>query len=183
MQAVPGRRPRPFAAHVAVNIPPGVADGMRVRLAGQGEVGPGGGPAGDLYVEVEEEPHELFTRDGADLHCTVQLPMTAAALGATLPLPTLTGTEELHVEPGTQAGTVRTLRGKGMPRLRSNGRVDGQGDLMVHVDVVVPTKLDREQTELLRKLAALRGEEQPDLGGGNRNGHGLFSRLRDSFGS
>ena len=165
---------------VPVNIPPGVADGMRVRLAGRGEVGPGGGPAGDLYVEVEEEPHELFTRDGADLHCTVQLPMTAAALGATLPLPTLSGTEELHVEPGTQAGTVRTLRGKGMPRLRSNGRVDGQGDLMVHVDVVVPTKLDREQTELLRKLAALRGEEQPDLTG-SRNGHGLFSRLRDSF--
>ena len=166
---------------VPVNIPPGVADGMRVRLAGQGEVGPGGGPAGDLYVEVEEEPHELFTRDGVDLHCTVQLPMTAAALGTTLPLPTLSGPEELHVEPGTQAGTVRTLRGKGMPRLRSNGRVDGQGDLMVHVDVVVPTKLDREQTELLRELAALRGEEQPDLGGGGRNGHGLFSRLRDSF--
>ena len=125
---------------VGVRIPAGVADGMRVRLAGQGEVGPGGGPAGDLYVEVEEEPHELFTRDGADLHCTVQLPMTAAALGTTLPLPTLDGKEELHVEPGTQAGTVRTLRGKGMPRLRSTGRVDGHGDLMVHVDVVVPTQ-------------------------------------------
>jgi molecular chaperone DnaJ len=167
---------------VGVRIPPGVADGMRVRLAGQGEVGPGGGPAGDLYVEVEEEPHELFTRDGADLHCTVQLPMTAAALGTTLPLPTLDGVEELHLEPGTQAGTVRTLRGKGMPRLRSTGRVDGHGDLMVHVDVVVPTKLDAKQTELLRQLAALRGEEQPDLAGGNRNGHGIFSRLRDSFG-
>ncbi|HLU55812.1 MAG TPA: molecular chaperone DnaJ [Pseudonocardia sp.] len=167
---------------VAVRIPPGVADGMRVRLAGQGEVGPGGGPAGDLYVEVEEEPHELFTRDGADLHCTVQLPMTAAALGTTLPLPTLDGVEELHIEPGTQPGTVRTLRGKGMPRLRSTGRVDGYGDLMVHVEVVVPTKLDAKQTELLRQLAALRGEEQPDLAGGNRNGHGIFSRLRDSFG-
>ncbi|OLT20372.1 molecular chaperone DnaJ [Pseudonocardia sp. CNS-139] len=167
---------------VAVRIPAGVADGMRVRLAGQGEVGPGGGPAGDLYVEVEEEPHDLFTRDGADLHCTVQLPMTAAALGTTLPLPTLDGVEELHIEPGTQPGSVRTLRGKGMPRLRSTGRVDGQGDLMVHVDVVVPTKLDARQNELLRQLAALRGEEQPDLVGGNRNGHGLFSRLRDSFG-
>jgi molecular chaperone DnaJ len=90
--------------------------------------------------------------------------------------------EELHVEPGTQAGAVRTLRGKGMPRLRSTGRVEGQGDLMVHVDVVVPTRLDKEQADLLRKLAQLRGEEQPDLGMGNRNGHGLFSRLRDSFG-
>ena len=165
---------------VGVRIPAGVADGMRVRLAHQGEVGPGGGPAGDLYVEVDEVPHDVFTRDGADLHCTVQLPMTAAALGTTLELPTLSGAEELHIEPGTQGGTVRTLRGRGMPRLRSNGRVDGQGDLMVHVDVVVPTKLDREQTELLRKLAALRGEEQPDLTG-TRNGHGLFSRLRDSF--
>jgi molecular chaperone DnaJ len=167
---------------VGVRIPAGVADGMRVRLAGQGEVGSGGGPAGDLYVEVEEEPHELFTRDGADLHCTVQLPMSAAALGTTLPLPTLDGTDELHVDPGTQAGTVRTLRGRGMPRLRSTGRVEGHGDLMVHVDVVVPTNLTKEQTELLRQLAVLRGEEQPDLIGGNRNGHGIFSRLRDSFG-
>ncbi len=167
---------------VGVRIPAGVADGMRVRLAGQGEVGPGGGPAGDLYVEVEEEPHELFTRDGADLHCTVQLPMTAAALGTTLPLPTLDGVEELHVEPGTQAGSVQTLRGKGMPRLRSTGRVDGHGDLMVHVDVAVPTNLTKEQSDLLRQLAAMRGEEQPDLVGGNRNGHGIFSRLRDSFG-
>jgi molecular chaperone DnaJ len=166
---------------VGVRIPAGVADGMRVRLAHQGEVGPGGGPAGDLYVEVDEVPHDVFTRDGADLHCTVQLPMTAAALGTTLELPTLAGTEELRIEPGTQGGTVRTLRGKGMPRLRSTGRVDGQGDLMVHVDVVVPTRLDREQTELMRRLAALRGEEQPDLAAGGRNGHGLFSRLRDSF--
>src|SRR3712207_6688244 len=165
-----------------VKVPAGVEDGMRVRLAGQGEVGPGGGPAGDLYVEVEEVPHEVFTRDGADLHCTVSLPMTAAALGTTLSLPTLEGAEELKIEPGTQSGTVRILRGKGMPRLRSTGRVDGRGDLMVHVDVVVPTRLDREQTELLRRLAQLRGEEQPDLGPGGRNGHGLFSRLRDSFG-
>ena len=169
---------------VGVRIPAGVADGMRVRLAHQGEVGPGGGPAGDLYVEVDEMPHEVFTRDGADLHCTVQLPMTAAALGTTLELPTLDGQRGAATSSaGTQTGTVRTLRGKGMPRLRSTGRVDGHGDLMVHVDVVVPTRLDQEQTELLRKLAALRGEEQPDLAAGNRNGHGLFSRLRDSFGA
>jgi molecular chaperone DnaJ len=162
---------------VTVKIPPGVADGMRVRLAGQGEVGSGGGPAGDLYVEVEELTHELFTRDGVDLHCTVRLPMTAAALGTTLPLPTLDGTEELQIEPGTQAGTIRTLRGKGMPRLRSTGRVDGYGDLMVHVDVVVPSKLDAQQTELLRQLAELRGEEHPAQSASARNG-GLFSRLR-----
>src|SRR4029078_7760101 len=124
------------------------------------------GPAGDLYVEVDEVPHDVFTRDGADLHCTVQLPMTAAALGTTLNLPTLAGTEELHIEPDTTTGTVRTLRGRGMPRLRSTGRVDGHGDLMVPVDVVVPTRLDREQTELLRNLAALRREEQTDQASG-----------------
>jgi molecular chaperone DnaJ len=98
-------------------------------------------------------------------------------LGTTLPLPTLDGTEELQIEPGTQAGTIRTLRGKGMPRLRSTGRVDGYGDLMVHVDVVVPSKLDAQQTELLRQLAELRGEEHPAQSASARNG-GLFSRLR-----
>ncbi|MBC3193212.1 molecular chaperone DnaJ [Pseudonocardia sp. C8] len=168
---------------VSVKIPAGVAEGMRVRLAGQGEVGAGGGPAGDLYVEVEEAPHEVFTRDGSDLHCTLPLPMTAAALGTTLPLTLLDGTvQEFDIEPGTQNGTVRTLRGKGMPRLRSTGRVDGHGDLLVHIEVTVPTKLDKEQTELLRQLARLRGEEQPDLVGGARNGHGLFSRIRDTWG-
>lgn len=167
---------------VGVRIPAGVTDGMRVRLAGQGEVGAGGGPAGDLYVEVEEIPHETFERDGADLHVRLPLPMTAAALGATLQLPMLDGsTEELQVEPGTQTGTIRTLRGNGMPRLRSTGRTDGHGDLLVHIEVAVPTKLDKEQAELLRRLAALRGEEQPDVGA-RGNGQGLFGRLRDSFG-
>ncbi len=79
---------------------------MRIRLAGQGEVGPGGGPAGNLYVEVHEEPHDYFDRDGVDLHCNVTLPMTAAALGTTLRLQTLDGDEELHVDAGTQPGTV-----------------------------------------------------------------------------
>lgn len=166
---------------VSVRIPAGVADGMRVRLAGQGEVGPGGGPAGDLYIEVEEESHEFFTRDGADLHCTVPVPMTAAALGATIRIPTLDGSEELRIEPGTQTGTVRTLRGKGMPRLRSSGRVDGYGDLLVRLEVQTPTNITKEQAELLRQLAVLRGETEIDLTVASRNG-GLFSRLRDSFG-
>ena len=166
---------------MAVNIPAGVADGMRIRLAGQGEVGPGGGPAGDLYVEVEELPHEAFRRDGADLHCMVRLPMTAAALGATLPLATLDGTEELRIDAGTQSGAVLRLPGGGMPRLRSTGRTDGRGDLYVHLDVQTPTKLDARQTELLRQLAELRGEEQPELAANGRAG-GLFTRLRDSLG-
>jgi molecular chaperone DnaJ len=165
---------------VTVKMPAGVADGMRVRLAGQGEVGSGGGPAGDLYVEVEEAPHDVFTREGVDLHCVLPLPMTAAALGTTVRLPLLADGDELDldIEPGTQTGMVRTLRGKGMPRLRSTGRVDGRGDLMVHIEVLTPTKLDSRQIELLRELAAVRGDEQPDLAMNGRNGGGLFSRLR-----
>ena len=161
---------------VTVQVPPGVGDGMRIRMAGQGEVGPGGGPAGNLYVEVTEAPHEYFERDGVDLHCHVSLPMTAAALGTTLRQRTLEGDEELHIDPGTQPGTVHTLRGKGMPRLRSSGRTDGRGDLLVHLDVAVPEKLDARQTELLRELATLRGEEQPEYAGQARNG--LFGRRK-----
>jgi molecular chaperone DnaJ len=161
---------------VTVQVPPGVGDGMRIRMAGQGEVGPGGGPAGNLYVEVSEERHDYFERDGVDLHCHVTLPMTAAALGTTLRQRTLEGDEELHVDPGTQPGTVYTLRGKGMPRLRSSGRTEGRGDLLVHLDVGVPEKLDARQTELLRELASLRGEEQPEYSGQHRNG--LFGRRK-----
>jgi molecular chaperone DnaJ len=161
---------------VTVQVPAGVGDGMRIRMAGQGEVGPGGGPAGNLYVEVSEEPHDYFERDGVDLHCHVTLPMTAVALGTTISQRTLDGEEELHVEPGTQHGHTYTLRGKGMPRLRSTGRTDGRGDLLVNLDVRVPDRLDSRQTELLRELAELRGEERPDLLS-QRNG-GLFGRRR-----
>ncbi|WP_199442302.1 molecular chaperone DnaJ [Umezawaea beigongshangensis] len=167
---------------ISVQIPAGVAEGMRVRLAGQGEVGPGGGPAGDLYVEVEEQPHEVFERDGAELHCSVRIPMTTAALGAVLPLATLDGDEELEIEPGTQPGTELLLPGRGMPKLRSSGRIDGRGDLHVHLDVVVPTKLDARQTEILRDLAAARGEEEPTLAHNGKGGGGLFSRLRSGRG-
>ncbi|MGM1063425.1 molecular chaperone DnaJ [Saccharothrix sp. Mg75] len=167
---------------ISVQIPTGVAEGMRVRLAGQGEVGPGGGPAGDLYVEVEEVPHEVFERDGANLHCSVHIPMTTAALGAVLPLATLDGEEDLEIEPGTQPNTVLVLAGRGMPRLRSSGRVDGRGDLHVHLEVVVPTKLDARQAELLRELAAARGEDEPTLAHNGKGGGGLFSRLRSGRG-
>jgi molecular chaperone DnaJ len=160
---------------IQVKVPAGVEDGMRIRLSGQGEVGPGGGPAGDLYVEVHERPHDVFTRDGEDLHCRVTLPMTAAALGATLSLKTLDGEEDLDIRPGTQSGSVLTLRAHGAPRLRASGR----GNLVVHVEVSTPTRLDAEQEKLLRELAALRGEDQADS---HREAQGgLFSRVRDAF--
>jgi molecular chaperone DnaJ len=167
---------------IVAKVPPGVADGMRVRLSGQGEVGPGGGPAGDLYVEVEELAHETFERAGNDLHCTLRVPMTTAALGAVLPLETLDGVEELELDPGTQHGTELVMNGRGMPKLRQSGRVDGRGNLHVHVDVEVPTKLDVRQTELLRELANLRGEEEGGLAVGNGKAGGLFSRLRSHRG-
>jgi molecular chaperone DnaJ len=167
---------------IVAKVPPGVADGMRVRLSGQGEVGPGGGPAGDLYVEVEELPHSTFERAGADLHCTLRVPMTTAALGAVLPLETLDGVEELELEPGIQHGTELVMGGRGMPKLRQSGRVDGRGDLHVHVDVEVPTRLDARQTELLRELANLRGEDEGGLAVTNGKGGGLFSRLRSHRG-
>jgi molecular chaperone DnaJ len=161
---------------VRANIPAGVGDGIRVRLAGQGEVGPGGGAPGDLYVEVQEQPHERFQRDGIDLHCTVHVPMTAAALGTSMGLQTLHGVEDLDIQPGTQSATVITLRGQGMPRLRGTG----VGNLHVHIEVVTPTRVDARQAELLRELATLRGEEQPELAARGHNG-GFFSRIRDSF--
>ncbi len=160
---------------VRVVIPAGVGDGVRVRMAGQGEVGPGGGAPGDLYVEVQEIPHGTFTRDGIDLHCTVHVPMTAAALGTSMNLKALQTSQNLDIRPGTQSGTVLTLRGLGMPRLRGTG----SGNLMVHIDVVTPTRIDGRQAELLGELATLRGEEIPQLA--DRTSGGFFSRIRDSF--
>jgi molecular chaperone DnaJ len=157
---------------ITVKIPAGIEDGMRIRLTGEGEAGPGGGPAGDLYVEVHEKPHPDFTRDGIDLHRSVSIPMTAAALGTSLPLPTLDGEEQLDIPPGTQPDEVFTLKARGVPRLRGTGR----GDLHVHLEVEVPTKLDDKQEELLRQLAELRGETRPGMTA--KSGGGLFGKLR-----
>jgi molecular chaperone DnaJ len=166
---------------LTIRIPPGVSDGLRIRHSGEGEVGPGGGPPGDLYVEVHERPHPVFTRDGDDLHCHFAVPMTAAALGTTVKLETLDGEETVDIAPGTQSGTVLTLRARGVPHL---SRGVGRGDLYVHIDVETPTRLDGEQERLLRELARLRGEHQQEIavtsvadGGGG----GFFSRLRDAF--
>ena len=160
---------------LAVKVPAGVEDGMRIRLAGEGEVGPGGGPAGDLYVEVVEREHPVFHREGDDLHCEVTLPMTAAALGTSVPLTTLDGEETLDIKAGTQSGAVTTLGARGVPHLRAVGR----GDLHVHVTVQTPSRLDEEQEQLLRRLAELRGEERGEPAHGGQGG--LFGRLRGTF--
>jgi molecular chaperone DnaJ len=172
---------------ITVKIPPGVDTGTRVQLSGEGEVGPGGGPPGDLYVEVHVAPHRIFERDGLDLRCRVSIPMTAAALGTSVELPLLEAdldTEDIAVErsvtldiaPGTQSGTETVLRGRGVPSLRSAAR----GDVVVTIDVETPNRLDERQEQLLRELAALRHEESPD--GRIQPAHkGMFGRLRDAF--
>ncbi|HEV2371562.1 MAG TPA: molecular chaperone DnaJ [Streptosporangiaceae bacterium] len=161
---------------IKVRIPPGVEDGTHIQLAGEGEVGQGGGPPGDLFLEVVQRPHAIFERHGDDLHCTVTIPVTAAALGAALTVETLDGPRELDIRPGTQSGQVIPLYGLGVRHLNSAGR----GDLIIHVTVETPVKLDEEQEALMRQLAKLRGEETPP-GRFAPGQQGFFSRLRDAF--
>ena len=142
---------------IKVPIPAGVEDGTHIQLAGEGEVGPGGGPPGDLFLEIVQRPHAIFERHGDDLHCTLTIPMVAAALGATLNVETLDGKEQVDIRPGTQSGQSIPLHGRGIQHLNDPGR----GDLIIHVRVETPTKLDADQEGLLRDLARLRGEEAP----------------------
>ncbi len=159
-----------------IRIPAGVESGIHIQLAGEGEVGPGGGPPGDLLVEIVERPHQTFERQGDDLHCTVKLPMTAAALGTSVTVETLDGPERIDIRPGTQSGQIIPLYGRGVTHLNSSGR----GDILIHVDAQTPAKLDEEQSDLLRQLAELRGEERPS-GQFAPGQQGFFSRLRDAF--
>jgi molecular chaperone DnaJ len=160
-----------------------------VQLPEEGEVGPGGGPAGDLYVEISVTPHDVFTRHGNNLHTTLTVPMTAAALGTSIELPTLEadvvppeGTTsdletsiDLDVNAGTQSGAEQVLRGRGVPGLRG-----GRGDLIVTIVVETPSHLDPRQEELLKELAAIRGEEQP-AARVRPSKKSAFGRLRDAF--
>ncbi len=134
-----------------VQIPPGVDTGMRVRIAGQGEPSPNGGPPGDCYCFINVEEHPLFERDGQHLICRVPITYSQAALGATIDVPTLDGCDEQVIPPGTQSGQVFRLRGRGM----KDPRRSGTGDLLVQVQIEVPHKLDKRQEELLRELADL----------------------------
>ena len=161
---------------INVEVPPGVETGTRLLLSGKGEVGPGSGPAGDIYVEIIQKPHPVFEREGNDLHVRLSIPMTAAALGTVIPLQTLDGEQSIDIRPGTQSGGVQTLRGLGAARLQRSGR----GDLHIHLDVVTPSKIDAEQRALLEQLAALRGEErvEPTI---LEHQTGLFSRIKEAF--
>jgi molecular chaperone DnaJ len=133
---------------LAVKVPAGVDSGDRIRLSGEGEAGPNGGPAGDLYVEISVRPHDLFTRDGADLACEVPVSFATAALGGELEVPTLDGRVSLKIPAETQTGKVFRLRGKGVKPVRGGA----QGDLLCRVEVETPVRLSKEQKELLKKL-------------------------------
>jgi molecular chaperone DnaJ len=150
-----GRGRRSTRRTLDVDLPAGIADGQRVRLTGHGHAGDRGGPPGDLYVLVAVAEDERFVRDGGDLVSVVDVPAPAAALGATVSVPTLDGDEEIDVPPGTQPGTVVTLRGLGMPEI-GRGR---RGDQRIVLNVVVPRNLDDRQRELLSELAASLGDE------------------------
>jgi molecular chaperone DnaJ len=154
-----------------VDIPAGVDEGSTLRLPGRGAGGFRGGPPGDLYVHLRVRPHTLLTRRGVDLLAVVHVAMTQAALGVTVPFETLDGEEELIIPPGSQSGREIRLRGRGVPVLQGRGR----GDLIITIMVDTPTDLTKEQDELVRRLAELRGEPvaPPDAG--------LMSKLRGAF--
>lgn len=154
-----------------VDVPPGVAEGSTLRLSGRGAAGPRGGGAGDLYVRLRVDPDPRFERQGDDLVHRIEITITQAALGVVLDLETPDGVEELTVPAGTQSGRLFRVRGKGVPHL--NGR--GRGDLLVVVELVVPTKLDEESEALLRKLADHRGEAVAPAE------EGFMSKIRSAF--
>ena len=162
---------------ITVNIPAGIADGMRIRMAGAGEVGHGGGPAGDLYVEVATKRHPVFTRDGDDLDFTVRVPMVDAALGCSVTVTGLDGDDvAIDVAAGTQPGERVRVEGRGMPRLRS----DGHGDMLAHIDVVVPTEVDDQTRDLLEQVRGRLRESARVTQEGDGE-ESFFDRLRSRF--
>lgn len=159
--------------NLAVQVPGGVDDEMRIRLAGEGEHGFFGGPPGNLYVVLHVKPHRYFSRRENDVLLNVNVNIAQAALGDEIRVPTLDGEEELIIPSGTQAGTVLRMRGKGIPRLRGSGR----GDQVVIVNVAIPTELGEEQRELLMQLGKTLGVEVTP-----QSGRGFLDRIRDALG-
>jgi len=131
-----------------VKIPAGINEGMRIRSAGNGEPGTNGGPSGDLYIEIRVKQHDIFERDGDDLHCTVPVGLTTVTLGGTIEVPTLGGNAEIELPEGTQHGKTFRLRGKGIKGIRSSY----PGDLYAHIAVETPVKLTEHQRKLLKEL-------------------------------
>jgi len=144
---------------IELKIPAGVEDGLRLQLAGSGEVGFGGGPSGDLYVDISLAPHQYFSRNGDELICELEVPLHDAVLGTMVKIVTFDGEVELQVPAGSQTGDVIPVKGKGFGRLRQSGR----GDLLVTIQVKIPSKLDSKQKELFRTLAGYRKADTAGL--------------------
>jgi molecular chaperone DnaJ len=158
---------------LSVNVPPGVEDGTRIRLAGEGEAGVRGGPPGDLYIFLSVKPHPFFQRDGADLYCRVPISMVRAALGGEIRVHGVDGAEiKLKVPEGAQSGQQLKAKGKGMPVLRARDH----GDLHVQLGVETPQKLTKRQKELLSEF------EQESSHETHPEEHGFFARMKDLFG-
>ncbi len=152
---------------ISVDIPAGVDTGLRLRVPGEGEPGDNGGPRGDLHIHIEVQPHEIFVREGNDIVCEIPISFPKAVLGATIRVPTLKGTAEMKIAPGTQSGTLLRLRGMGMPDLRGYR----QGDEIVKIFVEVPTKLTRRQRDLMKEF-----EEESDS-----KAYPLYRRFMDKI--
>lgn len=154
-----------------VTIPAGVSDGIQLRVPGEGQPSPNGGPQGDLYVVLRVKEHAIFERHEYDLHCTVPVNLAQATLGTEIDLLTFDGLETIQIPEGTQPGTQIRVKGKGVPKLQGGGR----GDLFVHVEVRVPTKLSKEQRRLMEQLGeTLPSENEPE-------DKGLFDKVKDYF--
>jgi molecular chaperone DnaJ len=156
---------------ILVKVPAGVEQDTRIRYSGEGEAGRFSGPAGDLYVVLEVKPHKFFERDGDDLHCVIPISFPQAALGAELQLETLEGVETIKVPEGTPSGKEIRLRGKGVPHLNLHGK----GDLIVEVRIHTPTKLSKQQKDLLKQLAETISIENTPVS------RGLFNKVKDMF--
>ncbi len=159
---------------IPVDIPAGVDTGVRIQLPGQGEVGPAGGPNGDLFLEIKVKTHETYSRSGDDLLATVEVHMTDAILGTVVTLPALDGDVEVEIKPGTQSAEIITVKERGITRLRGSGR----GDLKIGVQVVTPARLNSKETELIRQFASSRRPVPPQFATFQQ---GIFAKLRDRF--
>jgi molecular chaperone DnaJ len=162
---------------IPIKIPAGVETGNRIQLSGQGEVGPGGGAAGDLYVEIIELPHDFIIREESNLHISISIPVTSAAVGTKVVIDTLDGKQEVEIKEGTQSGSTVVLRGLGVTRLRGSGR----GDLIVHIQVLTPTKLNKEQIDLFKKIASIRNEGLDKVKINTNEEQGFFNKVKRAF--
>ena len=160
--------------NIPVDIPAGVDTGLRLQMPNQGEVGPAGGTAGDLYLEIKVRHHDVFSRNGDDILATLEVQMTDAILGSTTTLKTLDGDVSVEIRPGTQSAEVITIKDRGVTHLRGNGR----GDLKIGVQVATPMKLSHKEQDLIKQFASTRKTTAPTL---TQFQQGLFQKLRDRF--